>query len=91
MVGVVKKYVPPNLNQDGLDTTVPVPVSQDGQSRVVNSSVDLAYERKVDTRDELNKRWFLGVFLATDNLQTVNSVLVDSLNTMHGTRNTKAG
>ena len=30
MVGVVKKYVPPNLNQDGLDTTVPVPVSQDG-------------------------------------------------------------
>ena len=25
-----KKYVPPNLNQDGLDTAVPVPVSQDG-------------------------------------------------------------
>lgn len=57
---------------------------QDGKSRGIDLSVNLTYKRKVDTRNELNVGRFIGVFLATDNLKTVNSVLMNSLTKREG-------
>jgi hypothetical protein len=72
-------YIPPDANEDGLDATVPPPLREHIEPHRINLAIELRYKRKVYTREEVNGGWLFGIIVTTMDLQTVDTVLVDSL------------
>ena len=56
---------PTNLDEDGLDAVVPVPVGEDGQLGRVYFAIGLRDEGQIDARDELDRGRKVGVCVAT--------------------------
>jgi hypothetical protein len=74
-----KVSLPSNFNQNSFNTIVIIPICQHGQLGRVDLAIDLAHKRQVDARDELDCRRSFGIFIATEDLEAVDSVLVHSL------------
>jgi len=55
---------PTNLDEDGLDAVVSVPVGEDGQLVRVYFAVGLRDEGQIDARDELDRGRQVGVCIA---------------------------
>lgn len=55
---------PTDLDEDGLDAVVPVPVGEDGQLGRVYFAIGLRDEGQIDARDELDRGRQVGVYLA---------------------------
>jgi hypothetical protein len=70
---------PTDLDEDGLDAAVPVPVGEDGQFGRVDFAVDLRNEGKVDARGELDRGRPVGVILIAVYLERIDPVLVHRL------------
>jgi hypothetical protein len=52
---------PTNLDEDGLDAVVPIPVGEDGQLVRVYFAIGLGDEGQIDARDELDGGRQVGV------------------------------
>ena len=59
----VRENEPTDLDEDGLDAVVPVPVGEDGQLARVDFAVRLRDEGEVDARDELDRGRPVGVIV----------------------------
>lgn len=59
---------PTDLDEDGFDAVVPIPVGEDGQLGGVDFAVDLGDEGQVDARDELDRGRCVGVCVAAVDL-----------------------
>ncbi len=73
------QYTPPNLDKDGLNAAVPIPMHEYRQLGGVDLAFHLTDEGKVYARDELYDGRLIWVVIATGDLETVNTVLVDGL------------
>lgn len=77
--GKGKYYALPNLHEHSFYTAVSSPVRQNGDFGLVDLTIVRIDKWEVDFRDELDGWRTVWVSLATDDLQAVDSVLVDGL------------
>jgi len=75
----VRENEPTDLDEDGLDAVVPVPVGEDGQLARVDFAVGLRDEGEVDARDELDRGRPVGVIVIAVYLERIDPVLVHRL------------
>ena len=70
---------PTDLDEDGFDAAVPIPLGEDGQLARVDFAVGLRNKGKVDARDELDRERPVGVTLIAVYLERIDPVLVHRL------------
>ncbi len=73
------RSLPSNFHQDRLDTVISIPVRKARKLVIIDSSVCLVHEGKVDPGDKLYDGRLLGVMFPACNLEAVDTVLMYSL------------
>lgn len=72
-------HLPSDFHQNSFHAIVAIPVSQNREFAWVDLSVHLGDEWEIHPRQELDDWWFVGILLATVDLETVNAILVYSM------------
>jgi len=73
---VERCHLSPNLYQNSLEAIVPAPVSKDRDFAGINLAINLVHEWQIDSRYELYLGWLIRIRLATNDLQTVDTILM---------------
>jgi len=72
-------HLPPDLDEQGLERACASPVVENGQFGGIDFAIGGIDKWKIDTGDESNERWPVGVLWATGNGEAVDAVLVGSV------------
>jgi len=72
-------HLPSKFRQDGLQRVRPLPAREALQPGPLDLPVLLVHARQIDSRQERDDGWRIRVVLVTENLQTVDAVLVDGV------------
>jgi len=73
---VERCHLPSNFYQNSLEATIPTPMSKDSNLVGIDLPIRLVHKWQVDSRYELNLGWLIGIRFPTNDLETVDAILV---------------